>query len=171
MPQALMVVSPPSKFYTVSTIVFHKYGGVNFAFTNCMSHFSMFAPTNATVKLANGSTGHAQGIEIILYLCTKCYTINPVETVYYCPGQPSKTISLDALECYVGFQKVTSEPIEHCNFVDPQGRSWKSPHQTQNNLEFLQIETVKVNYHIDRNIVVPNVCELSNKTNISEYFP
>ena len=29
------------------------------------------------------------------------------------------------------FKNVTSEPLEHCDFVDPQGRSWRSPYQTQ----------------------------------------
>ena len=53
------MVAPLSKFYTVSTVLFHKYGGSNVAVTNCMSHFSMFFPTKATVKLANGNTGNA----------------------------------------------------------------------------------------------------------------
>ena len=46
-------------------MLFHKYGGANVAVTNCMSYFSMFFPTKANVKLANGNTGHAQGIGII----------------------------------------------------------------------------------------------------------
>ena len=54
--QALLVVAPPSKFYTVFTVLFHKYGGENVAVTNFMSHFSMFVPTKATAKLANGNT-------------------------------------------------------------------------------------------------------------------
>ena len=44
----------------VSTLLFHKYGEVDVAFTNVMSHSSMFVPTKATVKLASGNTGHAQ---------------------------------------------------------------------------------------------------------------
>ena len=54
--QARLVVAPPSKFYTVCTVLFHKYRGANVAVTNCMSHFSMFVPTKATLKLANGNT-------------------------------------------------------------------------------------------------------------------
>ena len=43
----------------------HKYGGDNFAVTNCMSHFSVFVPTKANVKLDIGNTVHTQGIGII----------------------------------------------------------------------------------------------------------
>ena len=50
--QARLVVPSPSKFYTVYTVLFHKDEGANVAFTNCMSHFSMFFPTKATVKLS-----------------------------------------------------------------------------------------------------------------------
>ena len=68
-----------------------------------MSHFSMFVPTKTTVKLANGSTVHAQGIGIILCSFTNCLIIYLVGQVYYCPGQPSNTISSGALKFYVGF--------------------------------------------------------------------
>ena len=57
--QAWLVVDPYSKFYTVYTLLFHKYGGTNVDVTNWMSHFSMFVPTKATMKSANGNTGHA----------------------------------------------------------------------------------------------------------------
>ena len=60
------MVSPTSKFYIVSTMLFHKYGGATVAATNCMSQFSMFVPTKDTVKLDNGNTGYTQGIGIIL---------------------------------------------------------------------------------------------------------
>ena len=30
------------------------------------------------------------------------------------------------LKLYVGFQKVPSEPIKNCDFVDPQDQSWTS---------------------------------------------
>ena len=49
--QDLLVVSPPSKLYTVSTALFRKHGGSNVAVTNCMSHFSMFVPTKANSHL------------------------------------------------------------------------------------------------------------------------
>ena len=96
-----------------------------------MSHFSMFVPTKATMKLANGNTGHAQGIGIIFCRFPNCSIIYPVVPVYYCPGHPSSTISPGVLKFYVGFKKVTSEPLEHCDFFDPQGRSWRSPYQTK----------------------------------------
>ena len=106
-----MVVGPPSKFYTVSTLLFHKYGGANVAVTNSISHFSMFVTTKATVKLANGNTGHAQEIGIILYRFPNCSIIYPVGPVYYCPGHPYNTISSGALNFYIGLKKVTSEPL------------------------------------------------------------
>ena len=68
------------------------------------------------------------------------------------------------LKFYIGFKKVTSEPLEHCDFVDPQGCSWISLYQTHNNVDYLQLEIVKINPHRDKNIVVPNVCGLSKQT-------
>ena len=100
--QAWLVVAPPTKFYTVSTVLFHKDGGANVAVTNCMSHFSMFVPTKATVKLANGNTGNAQGIGIILFRFPNCSIIYPVGPVYYFPGHPYNTISSGALKFYIG---------------------------------------------------------------------
>ena len=99
----------------------------------------MFVPTKATVKLVNGNTGHAQGIGIILCCFPNCLIIYPVGPVYYCTGHPSNTISSGALKFYIGFKKVTSEPLEHCDFVDPQDRSWRSPYQTRKNLDYLQL--------------------------------
>ena len=116
------MVTTTTKFYTVYTVLFNKDGGANVALTNYMSHFSMFVPTKATMKLANGNTGHSQGIGIILCRFPNCSIICTVGPVYYFPGQPSNTISSGALKFYVGFQKVTSEPLENCDFFDPQGR-------------------------------------------------
>ena len=66
--------------------------------TNFSSHFSMFIPTKATVKLANGNTVRAQGIGIILCHFLNCYMIYPVVYVYYCTGQPYNTISFGYLK-------------------------------------------------------------------------
>ena len=52
----------------------------------------MFVPTKATDKLANGNTGHAQEIGIILCHFPKCPIIYPVVQIYYFPGHPSNTI-------------------------------------------------------------------------------
>ena len=101
--QASLVFDPPSRLYTVSTVEFHKYGGANFSVTDCMSHFSIFVPTKATVKLANGNTGHTQVVWVILCRFTNCSIICPVGTVYYCLGHPSNIISSGALKFYVGF--------------------------------------------------------------------
>ena len=76
---------------SLSTVLFHKYGGANVSVTNWMSHFSMFVPTKDTVKLSNGNTGHSQGIGIILCHFPNCSIIYPVGPVYYCPGHPSNT--------------------------------------------------------------------------------
>ena len=88
----------------------------------------------------------------------------PVGPVYYCPGHPSNTISSGALKFYIGFKTVTSEPLEHCDFVDPQGFSWISPCQTRNNLDHLQLEIFNINPHRYKNLVLPNVCGLSKQT-------
>ena len=90
--------------YIVFTVLFHKDEGENVAVTNCMSHFSMFVPTKANVKMSNGNTGHAQGIEIILCLFPNCSTIYPVGPVYYFPVHPSNTISSGALKFYAVFK-------------------------------------------------------------------
>ena len=52
--------------------------------------------------------------------------------VYYFPYDLSNTISLVSLKLYSGFQKVTSEKPEYCDFVYPQGRYWGSNYATQN---------------------------------------
>ena len=129
--------APPSKYYTASTVLFHKYGGENVVVTNCMSQFFMFVRTKATVKLTNGNTVHAQVIDIILFSFTNFSIINPVGTVYYFPGHRSNTISSGDLKIYVGLQNVISETLEHNAFVVPKGRSWGSPYQTQNNLNHI----------------------------------
>ena len=153
-------------------MLFHKYGGANVAVTNFMPHFSMSVPTKATVKLANGNTGHAQGIGIILCRFPKCYIIYPVGRVYYCPGHLSNTMPSGTLKFYIGFKKVTSKPLEHCNFVDPQGNSWISPYKTHNSIDYLQLKVVNINPHRDKNIVVPTVCGLKKTLSqlINQHF-
>ena len=64
-------------------------------------------------------------------------------------------------------QNVSSEPIEHCDFVDPQGHFGRPPYQTRNNLDYLQIEMIKVNPQRNRNIVVPTLVVIS-KYNLSQ---
>ena len=104
--QDWLVVAPPSIFYTVSTVLFHEHERVNVSVTNFMSHFNMFVPTKATVELANGNTGHAQGIEIILCQFPNCKILYPVGTVYYCPCQPSNTISSGELKFCIGLKNL-----------------------------------------------------------------
>ena len=143
--QDWLVVDPYSKFYTVLNVLFHKYGGANFGVTNCMSHFNMSAPTKDDVKWANSNMGYSKGIRIILCHFTNWTIIYPMGPVYYFTGHPSITISLGAIKCYIGFKKVTSEPTEHCYFMDPKGYYWWSPYRTHNSLEYIKIQFVKVN--------------------------
>ena len=98
-----------------------------------------------------------------MFFKTNFPIINLVGSVYYFTGHPSNTISSGDLKCYVAFQKVASGPLEHFNFVDPQGRSWRSPYRTQKNLDYIQIEISKVKPQRNRNIVVPTVYPLSKK--------
>ena len=117
------MVSPSSRFYTVSIVLFHKYAGENVAVTNFMSHFSMFFPKTPDEKLADGNMGNSQVIEIILCHFTTFPIIYPVVPVYYYPGNPYNTISSGDLKCYPGFQNITYEHLEHCDLVCPQGSS------------------------------------------------
>ena len=124
----------------------------------------MFLPTKATVKLSNGNTGHAQVIGMVWFLFSQCLIIYTVKPAYYCPGHPSNTILSGALKFYIGFRKVTSEPLEHCDFVDSQGFYWRSPYQTHNNLDHFQPIIVRNNPHRDKNTVVSTVCGISKQT-------
>ena len=109
--------SPYFNIYTLSTVLFHKYGEANGVVTNRMSQFSMFVSTKATVKLANVNMGQAQGIVIVLCSFTNYFIIYPVGQFYYCLGHTYNTISSGALKVYVGFQRVTSESLKHLNFL------------------------------------------------------
>ena len=59
--------------------------------------------------------------------------------VHYCPDHLCSTISSGALKLYAGFQNFKSESLYHCECIDPQGRSWRSPYQYQKNIDHLQI--------------------------------
>ena len=56
--QALLVVTPSSKLYTVYTQFFRKYEGANIVVINFMSKFSMFITTNSNVNSSNEDMGH-----------------------------------------------------------------------------------------------------------------
>ena len=77
--------------------------------------------------------------------------------------------SIKRLKFYVVFQKVASDLLEHCGFVDPQNLSCRSPYQTQNYLDHIQINIVRVNPQIDRDVVVQLSVRYQQKTNISDY--
>ena len=98
-------------------MLFHKDGKVNVGVTDYVSHFYMFVPTKGNIKLANGNTAHSQVIGIILCSFPNLHIIYPVVSVYYFPDHPYNTILLVALKCYVIFQNVTSETLEHCEFL------------------------------------------------------
>ena len=105
---------------------------------------------------------HAQVIGIILCFFSNCSIIYLVGTVYSFPGHPSNTITSGALKFYAGSKKVVSETLEHSDFefFYPQGSSWGSLNQIQNNIDYIQIEIFKVKPHKDSNIFVPTVCAL-----------
>ena len=71
---------------------------------------------------------NAQEIGIIWCNFSNCSIIYPVGPVYYLLGHPSNAISLCALSFYAWFQKVTSDILEHYDFVKPSGLSWISPY-------------------------------------------
>ena len=121
----------------------------------------MLVPTKDTLELDNGTIGHEQVIGFILCHFPNHTIIYPVGPVYYWPGHPFNAISSGALKFYASFQNVTSEPLEHYYIVDPQGYYWRSPYQTQNNVDYLKIEIVKVNPKRISNIVVPTVFDIS----------
>ena len=64
----------------------------------------------------------------------------------------------------VVFKRLHIKTLKNCDFVDPQGRYWRLPYQTQNNIDYLQIEIVKFNPQRNSNIVVPTVCALTKKS-------
>ena len=92
-----------------------------------MSHFDMFFRNKANVKLVNLNTVYYQVIGIILCTFINYPIIYPVGPVYYCPGHPYNKISSATLKRFLGFQKVTSKPLESCDFICPQGHSCRSP--------------------------------------------
>ena len=99
------MLSPSLKFYTVSTVLFRKYLGENFAVTNFMSRFYMFDPTRATVELANVNTGHALGIGIISCFFPNLTMIYPAGTIFF-SGHPYNTNSLGALKFMLFFKRL-----------------------------------------------------------------
>ena len=69
--QAWLVVALSSNFYTVSTMLFHKYVVSNDGVMNWMLQFFMFISTKASMRLSNVNMVHAWGIRNIL-----CFYLN-----------------------------------------------------------------------------------------------
>ena len=113
------MVAPPTKFDTGSTVLFHKDGGGNVAVTTCMSHFSMFVPTKATVKLDNGKTGHAQGIGIILCQFPNCLIIYPVHDIDN--GDINSDVPVAS-----NYESVPYPDTTPIKFIDEPPREWNS---------------------------------------------
>ena len=122
-----LVVNNSSKCYTSSTVFFHKDEGYNVVVTNLSHIFLCLSHPNP------------KELGLFYVIFQNFPIIYPVVPVYYLPGHPSNTISQGDLKMLIGFQKVTSETLEHCDFVVPQVRSWRSLYQTQNNLDYIQI--------------------------------
>ena len=130
----------------------------------------MFVPTKATMKVATGNTGHAQGIGIILYHFTNSSIIYPAEPVYYCIGHLSNTISSVALKFYACFKKVTSEPIEHCDFLTLKVIIGDHHTRLKTILTIFKYKFVKVNPHIDKIVAVLTVCALSKNKSLNLFI-
>ena len=94
----------------------------------------------------------------VFYVFFNYPIIYPVRPVYYCSGHLSNTLSFYDLKYYVGFQNFVSEPLEHFNFVDPQGTSWSSPYRTRKILDYLHFEVVKFNYNQNKCHIVATIC-------------
>ena len=71
---------------------------------------------------------------------------------------------MSELKRYVGSKNVTLEPIEYCDFLDPQGWSWTSEYTTQNNLYYIHINVVNFKPYCSKESVTPTVCCISNQT-------
>ena len=82
---------------------------------------------------------------------------------HYFPGQHSNTIPSGTLKFYVGFQKVTYEPLENWDFFGPQYFYWRSPYQTQKIYTILKYKFVKFNSQRNRNVFVPTFYALSKQ--------
>ena len=82
--KVILLVYPYLNLYAVSTVLINKYRGANVGVENFLSNVLMFVPTRANAKLADGNTGHAQLIRIVLCHFTNCTIICPIVTDYYC---------------------------------------------------------------------------------------
>ena len=83
-----MVVAHSSKFYTVSTVLFHKYKGDNVGVTTYFSLFYVSVHTISNVKFYGVNKGYVQVIGIILCQFPHCPIIYPVGPVYHYIGHP-----------------------------------------------------------------------------------
>ena len=144
-----LVVNNSSKCYTSSTVFFHKDEGYNVVVTNLSHIFLCLSHPNP------------KELGLFYVIFQNFPIIYPVVPVYYLPGHPSNTISQGDLKMFIGFQKVTSEPLEHCNFMHLQSCSWRRPYRAQKILDYLHIEVVRVNPTRNKDIVIPTICGLS----------
>ena len=69
-------MAPSLKSYTVSTMLFQKYGGENIGVANYLSGFLLLLLDRVNIKLNDGNMGHIQGIGIILSQYSNCQKIS-----------------------------------------------------------------------------------------------
>ena len=86
-----LVFSPYSKFYTVLTICFHKYGRKNVKATNYLSHWSTIVLVRENMKLFGANKIRTKYIGNILCQFPYFLFIYPMGPIYYCQGRPSNT--------------------------------------------------------------------------------
>ena len=122
--QAWMLVASSSKFYTVSTVLFHKYVGANVAVKNCMSHFLHLSQPRSPWNWLMETRYMPKELVIffVAFLTVPLY-IQWNHFIIFHVNLPTPSHQVPS-NFMLDFKKVTSEPLEHCNFIDPQGRSW-----------------------------------------------
>ena len=165
--QAWLVATPSSTFYTVYVMLFHKYRGANFSVKNCMPHFSMFVPTKATVKFLMETQDMPKEMRLFyVILLTVSLYIWWYQFIIVQVTLPTPSHQVPSNFMRV-FKRLHLNLLNIVNFVDPQGRSWRSPYQTQKNYNIFKNKFVKVNPQRNRNVFVPTVCTIS-KQNLSQ---
>ena len=95
------------------------------------------------MKLSGGNKSQSYGIVFIIFQFIIFPHVYPIGPVYYCPRHSTKTISPGQID-FFGLNKLTYEPLEHCNFIYTQCHALKSLYITQNNIDFLSLELVKI---------------------------
>ena len=121
----------------------------------------MFVPTKQNVKLSYKSTGHAQGIGIILCHFPNCTIIYSMGPVYYCPVQPSNILSLGTLKYMLNFKRLQLNLVNVLTLFTFKVVLGDHPTRLKTIQTILKSKFVKVNYRRKPIFLVPTVSALS----------